>query len=42
VKEKIIIAVIPARTVFSKFPGETLVNVLGMPMIEHVRRRVSL
>jgi 3-deoxy-manno-octulosonate cytidylyltransferase (CMP-KDO synthetase) len=41
-KTKKIIAVIPARMASSRFPGKPLVNILGLPMIEHVRRRVSL
>ena len=35
-------AVIPARMEASRFPGKPLANILGMPMVEHVRRRVSL
>jgi 3-deoxy-manno-octulosonate cytidylyltransferase (CMP-KDO synthetase) len=42
VKEKKIVAVIPARMASSRFPGKPLANILGLPMIEHVRRRVSL
>lgn len=41
-EEKKIIAVIPARMASSRFPGKPLINILGLPMIEHVRRRVSL
>jgi len=37
-----IIAIIPARMAASRFPGKPLVPILGLPMIEHVRRRVSL
>lgn len=37
-----VIAVIPARMAASRFPGKPLVPILGLPMIEHVRRRVSL
>ncbi len=37
-----IVVVIPARTASSRFPGKPLVDILGLPMIEHVRRRVSL
>ena len=37
-----IIAVIPARMASSRFPGKPLVPILGLPMIEHVRRRVAL
>lgn len=35
-------AVIPARMAASRFPGKPLTEILGMPMIEHVRRRVLL
>lgn len=34
-------AVIPARMGSSRFPGKPLVSILGLPMIEHVRRRVA-
>jgi 3-deoxy-manno-octulosonate cytidylyltransferase (CMP-KDO synthetase) len=37
-----IVAVIPARMASSRFPGKPLVSISGMPMIEHVRRRVAL
>jgi len=37
-----IIAIIPARMAATRFPGKPLANILGLPMIEHVRRRVSL
>jgi len=37
-----IIAIIPARMASSRFPGKPLEKILGLPMIEHVRRRVSL
>ncbi|MFB3883632.1 MAG: 3-deoxy-manno-octulosonate cytidylyltransferase [Thermodesulfobacteriota bacterium] len=37
-----VVAIIPARMASSRFPGKPLVNILGLPMIEHVRRRVSL
>lgn len=37
-----IIAVIPARLAASRFPGKPLAKLLGLPMIEHVRRRVAL
>ena len=37
-----IIAVIPARMASTRFPGKPLVPILGIPMIEHVRRRVAL
>ncbi len=36
------IAVIPARMGSSRFPGKPLVPILGIPMIEHVYRRVAL
>ncbi|MCD4781626.1 MAG: 3-deoxy-manno-octulosonate cytidylyltransferase [Candidatus Omnitrophica bacterium] len=36
------VAVIPARMGASRFPGKPLVKILDLPMIEHVRRRVSL
>lgn len=34
--------IIPARMASSRFPGKPLAKILGLPMIEHVRRRVSL
>jgi len=34
------IAIIPARMAASRFPGKPLAPILGLPMIEHVRRRV--
>ncbi|MDA0328583.1 MAG: 3-deoxy-manno-octulosonate cytidylyltransferase [Gemmatimonadetes bacterium] len=34
--------VIPARMASSRFPGKPLVSILGLPMIEHVRRRSLL
>tara|TARA_Y100000590_G_scaffold99683_1_gene113315 strand:- start:8657 stop:9424 length:768 start_codon:yes stop_codon:yes gene_type:complete len=37
-----IIAVIPARMGSSRFPGKPLKKILGIPMIEHVRRRVEM
>lgn len=37
-----IIAIIPARMAATRFPGKPLSSILGLPMIEHVRRRVSL
>lgn len=39
---KKIIAIIPARMGASRFPGKPLAKILGLPMIEHVRRRVAL
>lgn len=37
-----ITAVIPARMASSRFPGKPLTKILGLPMIEHVRRRTEL
>ena len=37
-----IVAIIPARMAASRFPGKPLTTILGLPMIEHVRRRVAL
>ena len=37
-----IIAVIPARMGSTRFPGKPLAPILGMPMIEHVYRRVAM
>ncbi len=37
-----VITVIPARMASSRFPGKPLVDILGLPMIEHVRRRALL
>jgi len=34
--------VIPARMVSSRYPGKPLVSILGLPLIEHVRRRALL
>jgi 3-deoxy-manno-octulosonate cytidylyltransferase (CMP-KDO synthetase) len=36
------IVVIPARMASSRFPGKPLVPILGLPMVEHVRRRALL
>jgi len=36
------VAIIPARMQSTRFPGKPLALILGLPMIEHVRRRVSL
>jgi len=36
-----IVAVIPARMGSSRFPGKPLTPILGLSMIEHVRRRVE-
>ncbi len=40
--QKKVIAIIPARMAASRFPGKPLAKILDLPMIEHVRRRVSL
>lgn len=37
-----ITAMIPARMAATRFPGKPLKDILGIPMIEHVRRRVAL
>ncbi len=37
-----IAAVIPARMASSRFPGKPLLNIRGLPMVEHVRRRTLL
>ena len=37
-----IVAVIPARMASSRFPGKPLASMHGLPMIEHVFRRVSV
>lgn len=34
--------VIPARMASSRFPGKPLVEILGLPMVEHVRRRALM
>lgn len=39
---KRVVAVIPARMGSSRFPGKPLVKIMGLPMVEHVRRRVCL
>jgi len=36
------IAIIPARMASTRFPGKPIVPILGLPMIEHVRRRVLM
>ena len=38
-KQLKIVAVVPARMGSSRFPGKPIANILGYPMIEHVRRR---
>lgn len=35
-------AVIPARMASSRFPGKPLLEIAGLPMVEHVRRRAAL
>lgn len=37
-----ITVVIPARMASSRYPGKPLVDILGLPMVEHVRRRSLL
>jgi 3-deoxy-manno-octulosonate cytidylyltransferase (CMP-KDO synthetase) len=37
-----VVAVIPARMASTRFPGKPLADIQGLPMIEHVRRRVAL
>ena len=37
-----VIAIVPARMAATRFPGKPLVDICGLPMIEHVRRRVAL
>lgn len=37
-----ITAVIPARMASSRYPGKPLVEILGIPMVEHVRRRTLM
>lgn len=39
--KKKITVIIPARMGSSRFPGKPLAKILDLPMIEHVRRRVS-
>jgi len=41
-RKKKIVAIIPARMAATRFPGKPLENILGLPLVEHVRRRVSL
>ena len=38
----IVTVVIPARMASSRYPGKPLVSILGLPLIEHVRRRALL
>ena len=35
-----VVAIIPARMASSRFPGKPLAEIIGLSMIEHVRRRV--
>ncbi len=37
-----VVAVIPARMASSRFPGKPLLDIHGLPMVEHVRRRTLL
>jgi 3-deoxy-manno-octulosonate cytidylyltransferase (CMP-KDO synthetase) len=37
-----VVGVIPARMGSSRFPGKPLAPILGIPMVEHVRRRVAM
>jgi len=37
-----VVAIIPARLASTRFPNKPLADFLGLPMIEHVRRRVLL
>ncbi len=41
-KKRIVAAVIPARMGASRFPGKPMAKILGLPMVEHVRRRAGL
>lgn len=36
------VAVVPVRMASTRFPGKPLADILGLPMVEHVRRRVAL
>ena len=40
--QPLITVIIPARMASSRFPGKPLVPILGLPMVEHVRRRALL
>lgn len=42
IKKMKIIALIPARLAATRFPNKPLAKIMGLPMIEHVRRRVAL
>jgi 3-deoxy-manno-octulosonate cytidylyltransferase (CMP-KDO synthetase) len=37
-----VIVVVPARMASSRYPGKPLVSILGLPLVEHVRRRALL
>lgn len=37
-----VVVMIPARMGSSRFPGKALAPIFGLPMIEHVRRRIAL
>lgn len=37
-----VVAIIPARMSSSRYPGKPMVELMGMPMIEHVYKRVKL
>lgn len=41
-KDLNIVAVIPARMAATRFPGKPMALIMGIPMIEHVFKRVSL
>lgn len=36
------VAVVPARLASSRYPNKPLAQILGLPMVEHVRRRAAL
>lgn len=40
--KRLVTVVIPARMASSRYPGKPLANILGMPLVEHVRRRALL
>ena len=42
VSEVKIAAIIPARMASRRYPGKPLINIEGLPMIEHVRRRTLM
>ncbi len=41
-KSPTVLAVVPARMASTRFPGKPLALIAGLPMVEHVRRRVLL